>query len=179
MLNNSEMSASLNKFMQPDAVKEAFVIDNLEKAEWALKKIAEHKAAIQRISDFAKAEIEKIQVWAQEQAKSHEEDVKYFESLLQPFAAEELKGKKTKTVKLPSGKMSFKKTVNYERDEAQLLDFVKSCEMVDYIKVKESLDWAGFKKLCTVTSDGKLITEDGEIVPSVVVVTSEKFSVEV
>ena len=60
MLNNSEMSASLNKFMQPDAVKEAFVIDNLEKAEWALKKIAEHKAAVQRISDFAKAEIEKI-----------------------------------------------------------------------------------------------------------------------
>lgn len=178
-MNENELSASLNKFMQPEAVTEAFVVDSIDKAEWALKKIAEHKAACQRISDFAAAEIDKIKAWAQEQAQSHEDDVKYFETLLQPFAAEELKGKKTKTVKLPSGKMSFKKTTTYERDENVLLQFVKDSGMVDYVKTKESVDWAGFKKCCSVTSDGKLITEDGELVPSVVVLTTEKFSVEV
>lgn len=179
MIENTEMNASLNKFMQPEAAKEAFVVDSLDKAEWALKKIAEHKAACQRISDFAVAEIDKIKAWAQEQTQSHEDDVKYFETLLQPFAAAELKGKKTKTVKLPSGKMSFKKTTTYERDDNVLLQFVKDSGMVDYVKTKESVDWAGFKKCCSVTSDGKLITEDGELVPSVVVLTSEKFSVEV
>lgn len=179
MIENTEMNASLNKFMQPEAVKEAFVVDSLDKAEWALKKIAEHKAACQRISDFANAEIEKIKAWAQEQAQEHEDDVKYFETLLQPFAAAELKGKKTKTVKLPSGKMSFKKTTTYERDENVLLQFVKDSGMEDFVKVKEAVDWAGFKKICTVTDDGRLVTEDGDIVPSVTVLTSEKFSVEV
>lgn len=116
-METMEMGKSLNEYMQPENVKEGFVIDDLKKAEWALKKIAEHKAACKRIDEFADGEIAKIQDWAHEQTKSHEDDIKYFESLLMPFAASELQGKKTKTIKLPAGKMSFKKNTTYERDE--------------------------------------------------------------
>lgn len=178
-METMEMGKSLNEYMQPENVKEGFVIDDLKKAEWALKKIAEHKAACKRIDEFADGEIAKIQDWAHEQTKSHEDDIKYFESLLMPFAASELQGKKTKTIKLPAGKMSFKKNTTYERDEKAVLEFVKENGMGEYLKVKETLDWAGFKKNCTATDDGKLVTADGEIVPSVVVLNSEKFSVEV
>lgn len=178
-MKTAEMEKNLNDYLQPEEAKEGFVIDSMEKAEWALKKIAEHKAECKRIADFANEQIAKIQAWADEQAEAHENDVKFFEGLLMPFAAAELEGKKTKTIKMPSGKMSFKKATTYERDEKALLVFVKETGMQDFVKVEEKLNWNEMKKSCTVTADGKLVTEDGEVIPSVRVFVSEKFSVEV
>ena len=37
-METMEMGKSLNEYMQPENVKEGFVIDDLKKAEWALKK---------------------------------------------------------------------------------------------------------------------------------------------
>lgn len=178
-MENVDIEKNLNDYLKPVEDKEGFAVDSMEKAEWALKKIAEHKAECKRIADFANEQIAKIQAWAEEQAEAHENDVKFFEGLLMPFAAAELEGKKTKTLKMPSGKMSFKKATTYERDEKALLAFVKETGMVDFVKVEEKLNWNEMKKSCTVTEDGKLVTEDGEIVPSVRVFVSEKFSVEV
>ena len=179
MMETADMEKNLNDYLKPVEAKDSFIVDSMEKAEWALKKIAEHKAECKRIDDFANEQIAKIQAWADEQAEAHENDVKFFEGLLMPFAAAELEGKKTKTLKMPSGKMSFKKATTYERDEKALLEFVKKTGMHDFVKIEEKLNWNEMKKSCIVTEDGKFVTEDGEIVPSVKIFISERFSVEV
>ena len=51
--------------------------------------------------------------------------------------------------------------------------------MHDFVKIEEKLNWNEMKKSCIVTEDGKFVTEDGEIVPSVKIFISERFSVEV
>ena len=50
-------------------------------------------------------------------------------------------------------------------------DFVKA-NYSEYIKTEEKVDLASFKKACSVV-DGKLITEDGEVVPGYTVEESQ------
>ena len=46
------------------------------------------------------------------------------------------------------------------------MDYVKS-SAPGYIKTKESVDWAEFKKTLQQADDGRLVTEDGEVLACV------------
>lgn len=80
-----------------------------------------------------------------------------------PYLEDELKGGKKKSIKLPNGTAGFRKTTRTIKNDVILFDFVKQ-NYAGYIKQVEKLDMAEFKKICVV-SGGKLITEDGTIVP--------------
>ena len=60
-----------------------------------------------------------------------------------------------------NGNVSKRKSTDYDRDDAKLL------EMVDdkYVKTTKKLDWSAYKKTLTVMDDGRCVNEDGEIVP--------------
>lgn len=152
---------------KPEDFGEGFKIDNLDKAEWAVEKIKERRAQRAEIAAFVDRKIEELENWFNKEVAGIDGDIEYFTSLLQPFAAEQLKGKKTKTLKLPSGSCYFRKgTATYLKDEAALLEHVRET-FPEYLKIKESVDWSGFKKTLTQTEDGRLITSDGEVLTCV------------
>lgn len=153
---------------KPANLNEGFKIDSLDKAEWAINKIKERRAQRLEIAAFFDRKQEDLEIWFKEEVDSIDKDIEFFVSLLQPFAAEQLKGKKTKTMKLPSGSCSFRKgSTVYRRDEAALLELVRAT-FPEYLKIKESVDWSGFKKTLTQTEDGRLITSDGEVLNCVI-----------
>jgi hypothetical protein len=156
--------------------EEQFSINDDSKAEWALNKIAEEKAEMQRMINVANSMIikyqEKIEVY-QKQFESKTAFLK--EQLRQYFETVPHKITKTQeTYKLPSGTLKLKKqNPEYIRDEEKLLEWVKE-NKISYVKTKESVDWAELKKELNFVDD-KALTEDGEIVDGVTV--SERPSV--
>lgn len=103
----------------------------------------------------------------------------HFVSILQQYAASELEGKKTKTLKLPYGNLSFKKQqpkYNYGCDEELVLALKESRPDLVNIKTTESVNKTLLKKEGTVF-DGKLYL--GEfVVPGVTVQEQEpKFEI--
>lgn len=146
-------------------------------AEWCLKKIREAKQEAQKWAEHYKAQMEKAQ-------KEAESTVAYFEGLLFEYFST-VPHKQTKTQQsytLPSGKLIVKKQQpKFETDDAVLVPWLKHNAMNDFVKVKESADWAALKKAVTVTDDGaSVVDENGEIVPGVTVtIRPDLFQVDV
>ena len=94
--------------------------------------------------------------------------------MLEQYLNQQIDGnfvKQTKTqisYTLPTGKLILKhQEPEYKPNDAELVPWLKT-NRPEYVKVKESADWAGLKK--TLILDGtNMITEDGEIVPGIAV----------
>lgn len=159
---------------------ERFVIDSIDKAVWAVGKIKERRAELAEVDAFVERQIMQIKAWREKKAESIGNDVMFFEALLKPYAAAQVEGKKTKSVKLPNGILSFKKSEpRFTKDDSALLAFVKK-NAPEYVNIKESVNWAEFKKELHFADAGKMVTVDGEIVPGVVYETKEdSFTVKV
>lgn len=153
--------------VQQEQEKDAFVVDSMEKADWVLGKIAKCRARMQENEVYAKKQIEKFTTWLEEVNAMENESISYFEIVLQPYLESAIAGTKKKSVKLPNGTIGFRRSTNFVKDDNALLDYLKG-NAPAYVKVKESVDWANFKKTCKVDGN-KLVTEDGEIVPAVTV----------
>lgn len=153
--------------VQQEQAEDTFVVDSMEKADWVLSKIAKCRARMQENEAYAKKQIEKFKTWLEEVNAVENESISYFENVLTPYLESAIAGTKKKSVKLPNGTIGFRKNTNFVKDDNALFDYVKS-NAPAYIKIKESVDWAGFKKSCKVDGN-KLVTEDGEIVPAVTV----------
>lgn len=86
--------------------------------------------------------------------------------------------KDTKTQRkyeLPGGTLVLKaQQPKFEVNDAELVSWLKKNGMVEYVKVKESADWANIKKQVQLTPDGTAVmNEDGEILPGVTVEARE------
>jgi hypothetical protein len=156
--------------------EECFVINDDGKAEWALNKIAEEKAEMQRMINVANSMIMKYQEKIEVYQKQFENKTTFLkEQLRQYFETVPHKITKTQeTYKLPSGILKLKKqNPEYIRDEEKLLKWVKA-NKISYVKTKESVNWAELKKELKFVGN-KALTEDGEIVDGITV--SERPSV--
>ena len=156
-------------------IEERFEIDSDQKADWALRKIAEARADAQKWIDYYTEQIEKIKAQAAEDTANLEQMLySYFQQV--PHK----KAKASESYPLPSGKLVWKQqSPEYERDDEKVIGWCKANGDEKYVKVKESLDWAELKKAITVLDD-QAITADGEVIPGIKVIAREnKFSVEV
>lgn len=165
--------------------KEGFIVDTDLKAEWTCKKIKEETAEAQRIIDICDTMIQQYTLKKEEESKKLESKTGYLKSLLQQYFETLLSKKKTKTqetYKLPSGTLKRKfGTPEFIKDETVLIEWVKGNNEFknEFIKTKESVDWANLKKKITIQGD-KVVTEDGEIVDGITVeMKADRFEVEV
>jgi hypothetical protein len=156
-----------------------FVVDNDQKADWALRRIREIKDEFLKWNDFYVAQTEKLK-------KAAEFRCHYLEHLLEEYFRK-VPHKESKTQEsyaLPSGKLVLKEQKpEWTHDDEQLLPWVKQ-NVPNLVRTKESVDWAELKKELTVIwqEDGsQMITNaDGEIVPGITVTERpDKFVVEV
>jgi hypothetical protein len=154
---------------------EGFVIDTDAKAEWALNKIREARKDRDFWVEWYENKIDEIK-------KQTDFDTMNLERLLSEYF-ESVPHKKTKTqetYQLPGGKLIMKtQNPEYKRDDKAVIKWLKDNEMPQFVKVEEKLDWAGLKA-ATAAFEGRIVTEDGEIIPGIEVIDREaKFVVEV
>ena len=163
-MDEMKMNEELLAMSEPEDINsDKFVIDSMKKGDWAMGKIKVERARIAENEELVQTRILELQEWLKKQNEASEGSIAFFESLLAPFVQEQIKGSKKKSINLPNGTVGFKKTTKTTKDDAAILTFVKdNCS--EYIKLKETVDMAEFKKACKVV-DGKLITSEGEVVP--------------
>lgn len=150
-----------------------FVIDNDEKAEWALAKIREEQAEALRIMNVCKSMI----LHYEQEYKKAEEDLEkktaYLKGQLEQYF-DTIKPRKTKTqevYKLPSGKLRRKyPSPQFKRDNDKLIEWLENSNMNNYVQVKKSPKWGELKKLIQVVGSGIVCTDTGEIIEGVEVV---------
>jgi phage host-nuclease inhibitor protein Gam len=155
--------------------QERFRITNDSQANWALRKIADARKKLARDQETAKAEIERIQQWLKMSESEAARTEERMTALLHEYYAPQFQtDPKTKTYKLPSGKVQWwAQQPQFNRDDATLLEFLKSREMTDFIETKETPKWGELKKQIqvvgehVVVKDGKMA---GEIIDGVEVV---------
>jgi len=165
-----------------------FLIDNDQKANWALRKIRHLKQKKKENNDFANTEIEEIQKeideinqWLESKNDSLDNDIEYMEGLLRVYA-EQLKDDdpELKTHKLPFGQLQFRKQRDKWRyDNNKLLEFADK-NLKDTIKIKKQVDKRKLKKKIRVVGSKAVVADTGELIEGIEVIKrGEKFKVKV
>ena len=160
-----------------------FVIDTDEKAEWAIKKIAEERAEAARIISVCQDSIRRYNDTIKKTEDTLESKTGYLTFQLQRYM-ETVKSKESKTqktYKLPSGTLKIKyQAREFKRDDEKLTAYLMQNNYTDYIETKFKPKWAELKKN-VVVQDGKAIIEDtGDVIEGVAVIEREdKFEVEI
>lgn len=157
-----------------EVAESLFMVTDDQKAEWCIQQIKNAEAD----KAFWKS-------YYKEQYKSVEETadttIANMKAMLQDYF-ERVPHKKSDTqesYKLPSGKLVMKdQDPEYERNDAEVIEWLKANKGQKYIKVTESLDWNGLKPMVSVIGES-VATVEGEIIPGIKVTQRErKFNVE-
>ena len=150
---------------------ETFVVDNDDKADWAMRKLA----SIRRKQEANKAifdrEIQRVTEWLEKVNKALEMDAKWFESNLMPYALQE-RSNGRKSVVLPHG--TIKTTAGRPKIEIENEDALKDWadkNLPEILRHKVEIDKKALNAL--ITEENRVISTQGEIVPSVRVIPAE------
>jgi hypothetical protein len=179
-MTQGDLAESLDDFMYKEFIDtfstivtednaRKFVIDDANKANWAVKKIIKLQQKNEEIKKFADEQIAVIKNWQAEFEASNNQSVEFFLKLLRPYAEQQLDGR-GKTVKLPAGNISFHSVspeffIAGEKVSGKNKTLTDRVEQLapDLIITEKSTDWTEFKNTLTVMEDGRVISADGEV----------------
>lgn len=165
---------------QDEDYKQEFRITDQGGAIWAMRKMRSINTRLADVKLTATAEISRIREWAQAEEEKADRERAFFEYLLKDYAEQlRIEDPKFKTLKLPHGKLAFRKqSPEFIRDNDKLLAWVKS-NRPEYVRIKEEPDWSSLKKEVAVAGE-QAVDANGEIIDGVTVVERpDKFSVEI
>ncbi|WLR44518.1 host-nuclease inhibitor Gam family protein (plasmid) [Bacillus carboniphilus] len=158
---------------QQDEVKQRYQISGIDSLNWAFRKLSAFKAQEAEIEQLAKIEHERIEQWETQQKRGLQQDIQFFETLINEYHANVLEeDPKQKTLSTPYGRSKSRRTKCQpdKADEQALLQYIKTNDLQGFIK--ESVKWADLKKTLKVaeTSEGMaVIDENGQVVEGAVV----------
>jgi phage host-nuclease inhibitor protein Gam len=161
-------------------IADRFIVDDDDKANWALRKLAKTRAAIEEIDEAAVREQERISQWRVTETTKLIRQAQFFEGLLGEFHRLRLSvDPKAKTVNLPAGKLKSRAGSDvWEFDTEKFIEWAATQER--FIRTKVEIDRAGAKKALKPKGGKVIDPETGEVVPGVDVIPGErKFTVEV
>ena len=156
------MTEVLDTLETEEEIKEHFRCENDKDAEWCIKKIRDAEAEKTFWKNYYAEQLRKV-------TESCDLTIGNMTAYLQDYFME-VPHKETKTQEsytLPSGKLVLKKQdVDFERDDGKIIEWLKANDGQRFIKMKESLDWAGLKKTLMVIGD-TVADENGQIIPDI------------
>lgn len=164
------MSLELDREFQtetkPENVwKEGWVPKTPDDATWLLAEYRRIKGEIKSIDDFVKRKINEIFEWYNRRTRVLRETEERILGLLEIYARNSGK----KTISLPGGELRLRKQQpQFERDDAVLLEFLRTRELTQYIKAVESPDWRSLKADCQIVGTN-VVLPNGEVVEGVTV----------
>lgn len=153
--------------------REGFVINDLNGATWAFRKL--------RAIDIKKAEIEKIageeeariEAWKQQELKQYESDEEYFKGLIaEYYKAEREKDSKFK-LSTPYGKVTARNTDKWFYDDEEKLKEYLKANKIKALRVIDEVDKTSLKSMFK----NGVNTETGEILPGVRIEKVESISI--
>lgn len=167
---------------QPEGPRQWRIADDAC-ADWAVAKIAEERAELNRIKQLADEQISRIMAKVQAAEKRYENGTSYLTGkLAEYFETVPVKKAKTKhSYRLLSGTLTKKLGgVAMKQDDGKLLEYLKASGNDDMITVTEKPKWGEFKKRLEIMGGVVVDQTTGEIVEGVEVVEKpDTFSVDV
>jgi phage host-nuclease inhibitor protein Gam len=152
-------------------LREAFIVDDDAKADWAMRKLASLRRKQADNKAIYDREVLRVAEWLEKVNTDLERDAEWFESNLKPYAlTERYNGRKS--VVLPHG--TIKTTAGRPKIEIENeLEFLAWAEtsQPELIRIKKEIDKKVLNTL--LTESGDVISTQGEIVPSVRVIPAE------
>lgn len=157
---------------QDEEQRQAFYLADDGMAEWALRKIARARQALDEANDVADAQVAKIDEWLGRKKRDLAQAEEFFGGLLRAYylPQHEADPKRKKTFRLPSGQVQFRaQQPEYVRDDAELLKWLKRNKRRNLIEKIERPKWAELKKELTPHGD-YMIDANGEVVAGIQVI---------
>ena len=146
-----------------------FVIDDDSKANWALGKIRQLDLQLAKDQRFFDKEQLRLKHWLDQVKNRYKNYRAHLEFLLVRYYRQ-LKddNPKLKTVKLPNGSFIERTATGspFDYEEEAVLEWVRT-NAPEFIKTKESLDWASLKNYLTRQGDRIIYRDTGEVVPGI------------
>jgi hypothetical protein len=147
---------------------ENFKVDNDEKAEWAIRKLAKIRRKQAENTTIFNSELQRITKWLENVNTSLENDSRFFEAVLSLYALQE-RSKGRKSLVLPHG--TVKTTSSRPKIEFHSEDgFIEWAKLndPDLLRIKHEIDKKVLNDL--ITEDYQLISTQGEIIPNTTVI---------
>lgn len=153
-----------------DPAPEPFRIADDDVADWAVKKIAEKKAEYERLKELGERETARIAEKVDQARRRYEADSSFLTERLAEYFVQvpHRKTKTTEKYQLLSGSLTLKKGgVEYRRDDARLVAWLKENGRGDFVRVKEEPAWGELKKRIKAVGSAAVIADTGEILDGV------------
>lgn len=178
---STSLDEALDRFAdQTPEERERFVVDDDQKASWAMRKlrgIKVHKAANQAIADD---EIARINSWLA-QANSHlDSDEQYFTGMLMHYARICRERDDRKSVTLPHGKIGSR--IGQPKWNVDNDAFMKWLEAnhKDLIRIKTEPNLAEAKKVLEIVGENAIDPATGEVAEGIQIINADiTYTVEV
>lgn len=178
----AELAINLDEFEieENPVVKEAFVVDDLNKATWAMRQLRAIVVQIEANVAIAEAEKERIEKWQEAVNKPLLTDRLYFETILTNYLRKEReKDPSKKTISTPYGKVSSRTTQPKWDVEEQLIEWLLNNNDA-LVRVKYEVDKAELKKTYPTDGTKAVNPTTGEVIPFVTITPSDiSYKVEV
>jgi phage host-nuclease inhibitor protein Gam len=141
-----------------DGEVQEFTVDDMGKADWALRKLRELKQEKERNEEFAQKEKERIDEWLERENGKIDQSIQYFEGHLAAYLNRlRQDNPKLKSISLPNGRIGFRKRpAKWTYNDEVLLDGLKANGRTDLIRNKEMVDKQSLKKSVKVV-DGRVV----------------------
>ena len=165
---NKLMEIELEEIEDISQEKERFKIENLESANWALRKLKAIEGKGKEITALANKEIERILEWKDGEIKQLGDSKDFFDFLLTEYYTEQKALDPKFKISTPYGMVSSRKQQdkwNYEDDK--VLEWLKENDK-ELIRIKEEINKSELKKKYK-SINGQVVTEDGEIMEGITV----------
>lgn len=156
-----------------EEVKDRFKITDLDRANWAFRKLKAIAEKKKEIEELAKKEIKpyklaisEIEEWKDTELESFDRSINFFNFLLEEYYREGRKSDAKFKVSTPYGKVTSRKLQpkwNFEED--RLLGWLKANDL-ELVRTKEEVNKAELKKKYKIVGNN-VVTEDGEIVEGI------------
>lgn len=159
-----------------EPINQGFVIDDIHKATWAMKKLKAIEEKIEQLNQIKNYKIETIEKWFEKEIAEINRDKMNLETLLHMYYKENKEKDKKFKVSTPYGSMGMRKSKKWHyQDEKKLINYLKESNNSELIRVKEELDKA---KIKSVFKNG-INPETGEILPEVYIEEVETVSIKI
>lgn len=142
--------------------KEQFIVDNIDKADWAFEKLAETNEQIEQIDDRYNKKLDRLNAWREEEIGALESNKTYFETLLTEYYIQQKAINPKFKLTSEYGAVSSRTTKAYVYSDEEVISWLEENNS-DLIRVKKEINKTEFKKLY---KDG-INAETGEVVPGI------------
>ena len=143
-----EMEMHCDEVEQVEA--KGFTINDTQKAEWAVRKVAEHRAKQQKAKELYEKEVFRLKAWLQKETDKEENRIEHLQGMLYQWYITQ----NEKSISLPSGRVRIRKLpdkFNFT-DETAVIAWAK-VHQPKSIRVKEEIDKNEIKRYIKETGE--------------------------